>query len=54
VTQLDKEFYEVEPTPGQSLNDAADTAAARFPARHPDLTADAVAALRWCYTYDWK
>jgi hypothetical protein len=54
VTRLDEEFYATEPTNDESLDVAADRAAAIFATRHPDLTSDAVDALRWCYTYDWK
>lgn len=54
VTRLDEEFYATEPASDESLDAAADRAAAVFAARHPDLTRDAVDALRWCYTYDWK
>jgi hypothetical protein len=54
VTRLDEEFYQTEPAEREPLNAAADRAAAAFVARHPDLTMDAVDALRWCYTYDWR
>jgi predicted Ser/Thr protein kinase len=54
VAGLDEEFYEVEPASGESLNAAADRAAAVFTSHHPELTAEAIDALRWCYTYDWK
>lgn len=54
VARLDEEFYRTEPSKDESLDAAADRAAATFAAHHPDLTSDAVDALRWCYTYDWK
>jgi hypothetical protein len=33
---------------------AGRTAAAEFRARHPEITGDAVGALMWCFTYDYK
>ncbi|WP_375493437.1 hypothetical protein [uncultured Jatrophihabitans sp.] len=54
VQRLHDEFYKVEPRADESLVVAADRATAVFVARHPELTSDAVDALRWCYTYDWK
>jgi hypothetical protein len=29
-------------------------AAATFRAAHPEVSDDAVRALTWCYTWDWK
>lgn len=54
IAHLEEEFYEVQPTDLESLNESADRAAAVFASRHPELTEEAVDALRWCYTYDWK
>lgn len=54
VDRLDEEFYEVSPASSETLEAAADRAVAVFVQRHPELTRDAVDALRWCYTYDWK
>jgi hypothetical protein len=54
IDRLDEEFYEVGPESAENLNTAADLAAEVFAKRHPDLSAEAVDALRWCYTYDWK
>lgn len=54
IDRLDEEFYEMDPHPGETLNTAADHAVAAFVERHSDLTSEAVDALRWCYTYDWK
>ncbi|PZS31617.1 MAG: hypothetical protein DLM58_11355 [Pseudonocardiales bacterium] len=54
AARLDEEFYEIEPANGESLNEAADHAAAILATHHPGLTKDAVDALRWCYTYDWR
>lgn len=31
-----------------------DRAAQQFRARHPELSDEAVNALRWAYTFDWK
>ncbi len=54
VTRLDEEFYMLEPANDESIDAAADRAVSIFAAHHPDLTKDAIDALRWCYTYDWK
>ncbi|MGB8859027.1 MAG: hypothetical protein WCC60_07225 [Ilumatobacteraceae bacterium] len=32
----------------------AEQAANEFRGRHPELSGDAVAALAWCYSFDWK
>lgn len=54
VDRLSHEFYEVKPDANETLIEAADRAAAVFAKRHPELSADAVSALRWCFAYDWK
>jgi hypothetical protein len=36
------------------LATAGALAAAEFRQRHPYLSSDAVDALAWCYTFDWK
>jgi hypothetical protein len=54
IDHLDEEFYEVGPDSADSLKASADLAAEVFAQHHSDLTAEAIDALRWCYTYDWK
>ncbi len=54
VDRLASEFYEVTPDANETLIEATDRAAAVFAARHPELSAEAVSALRWGYAYDWK
>lgn len=54
VDRLSREFYEVEPEAYESLEEAADPAVEAFAVRHPELSAEAISAIRWCYTYDWK
>lgn len=54
VDALETEFYEVEPRPNETLIESANRAAETFAGHHPDLGADAVAALRWCFAFDWK
>ncbi len=52
---LEGDFYE-----STAYNTVADFvemgehAAAEFRERHPDLPETGVAALRWCYMWDWK
>ena len=55
VRRLEKEFYASDArhtAPG--LKEMGDAAAAQFRALHPELSQDAIRALAWCYTYDYK
>ena len=36
------------------LSEMGDVAASEFRSRHPEISEEAVQALRWCYTYDYK
>ena len=36
------------------LNTMGDVAASHFRVRHPGISEDAVRALKWCYTYDFR
>ena len=36
------------------LSSMGEQAAAEFSAIHPEISQDAVQALAWCYTYDYK
>ena len=49
---LQAEFDETQRQPGETRWLAADRAAEVFAGRHPELSRDAVEALRWCYAYD--
>lgn len=55
IRQLENEFYESDAKDTvHDLVEIGDAAAARFRRLHPDISADAVRALGWCYTYDYK
>ena len=55
VQRLEEEFYESDAwRTARTLGEAGDTAADRFRRLHPEITDAAVAALRWCYTFDYK
>lgn len=54
VEALEAEFYEVKPHPGETLVAASDRAASIFAGHHPEVGSDAIAALRWCFAFDWK
>lgn len=55
IRQLEGDFY--ESTAALTIPDlvaATDTAAQEFRDQHPGLSEDAVQALAWCYSYDFK
>jgi len=54
VDELETEFYEVKPRPDETLDEASDRAAQTFARHHPELSAEAVDALDWCFAFDWK
>jgi hypothetical protein len=55
VHQLAKQFYESDARAvAPDLQTMGEMAATRFRLLHPDLPDDAVQALAWCYTYDYK
>jgi hypothetical protein len=58
VTQLANEFYESDASQtAPDLVAMGDLASARFRALHPELSIEAIEAieaLAWCYTYDFK
>jgi len=54
VEALETEFYMVKPRTDETLVDAANRAAQTFAGHHPELSSEAVAALRWCFAFDWK
>lgn len=55
LTELESEFYESDAA--HTINDLVgigNAASARFRSIHPELSGEAVTALAWCYTFDWK
>ena len=53
--RLENEFFESDAVHvAPDLTTMGDRAAAEFRHRHPELSDDAVAALRWCYTFTYK
>lgn len=55
LAELRSEFYATDAhTAAISLAALGDRAADEFRAKHPDVPDDVVAALRWCYTYDYR
>lgn len=55
IRALEQEFYESDAREwAASDKEMFDAAAERFRARHPELSDDAVAALAWCYAFDFK
>jgi hypothetical protein len=55
INALVDEFYESDAYATEpELAAVGDRAAARFRAAHPEISQDAVEALAWCYSWDWK
>jgi hypothetical protein len=55
IRALEDEFYESDARhTARDLATMGDAAAARFRELHPELTDDAIEALVWCYTFDFK
>ncbi len=55
VTQLEDDFYQSAARYGaENMVEMGRVASAEFADRHPGISADAVAALAWCYTFDFK
>jgi hypothetical protein len=55
IRRLEEEFYASDArhtAPG--LKEMGDVSAAQFRSLHPELSEEAVQALAWCYTYDYK
>ena len=55
LTALESEFYESDAA--QTINglvEIGNAASARFRSLHPELSEEAVNALAWCYTFDWR
>lgn len=55
VHRLADEFYSTDAhSTAADLKEMGDKAAADFQARHPELGEEAVEALAWCYTFDYR
>jgi hypothetical protein len=52
VRQLVDEFFSADaPATAKDLEERGDVAEAAFCRKHPDLSDDAIKALRWCYDF---
>jgi len=55
LRELEAEFYATDANHVVAdLAEMGDRAAAQFRRSHPELSENAVRALKWCYTYDYK
>ncbi len=55
IRQLEDDFYSSRARfTARELAEMEERAASEFRGKHPELTEDAVQALAWCYTYDYK
>jgi hypothetical protein len=55
VRRLEAEFYESDASSTVAgLAEMGRKAANDFRLRHPEISGQAVEALAWCYTFDWK
>ena len=55
VRRLDDDFYASDAhLTASDLSTMAQEASAAFRGLHPEISEEAVAALTWCYTYDYK
>ena len=55
IRRLDDEFYESDARDKVAgLKEMGDVAAQEFRQRHPEISDEAVEALAWCYTFDYK
>lgn len=55
IRELEDEFYASDARfIAADLKQMADLAEARFRELHPELSEEAIRALSWCYTYDYK
>ncbi len=55
VKALYEDFYKSEARhTAPTLKEMGEQAALEFRLRHPEISDDAVIALAWCYTYDYK
>lgn len=55
VRSLEEDFYRSEAhLTAVDLDSMAAEASRRFKQRHPEVSDEAIAALAWCYTFDYK
>lgn len=55
IRQLEDEFYESDASRSvPDLADMGEAAAERFRRAHPEISEEAIRALAWCYTFDFK
>jgi hypothetical protein len=55
IVDLEQDFYQSDARHTVAdLKEMGDTAARQSRARHPELSEDAVQALAWCYTFDYR
>lgn len=55
IRRAEEEFYESDARyTVENLAEMGDVAAERFRRVHPEIRDDAIRALAWCYTYDFK
>ncbi|MGD9796398.1 MAG: hypothetical protein AB7V43_23275 [Acidimicrobiia bacterium] len=55
ISALEEEFYaSTAYNTVAGFREMAEQAANEFRGRHPELSDEAVAALAWCYSFDWK
>lgn len=55
ITQLEDEFYASDARfTAADLREMGEVAAAQFRSKHSEVSEEAVKALAWCYTFDYK
>lgn len=54
VRRLEDEYYSVKPGDSDDLASAVRRATTEFRRRHADVTDEAIKALEWCYSVDWR
>ncbi len=55
IRKLEEEFYESDARfAAADLEEMGNIAAEQFRRAHPELSDEAIQALAWCYTYDYK
>ena len=55
IRQLEDEFYASDARHVVAdLKEMGDRAATQFRSKHPEISEEAIQALAWCYTFDYK
>jgi hypothetical protein len=55
VRELEDDFYESDARyVAADLPEMGQLASAEFARKHPEVSAEAIRALAWCYTFDYK